>query len=384
MVPLAGAIQRIGHEVVFATAREFGPDVAGAGFELLPVGLGVEALRDEAVRTVAGFAALPPDRQAARMFLEIAPRRVYRDLLPAATQWRPDLILREETELGGVLTAARLNVPHVTLGWPAPRRPPAMMRHSYAAVATMWREYQLPRIRAGELDGSLFLDPCPPTLQSDQSPRLCPTAHVRPEPFDAPVDPASLARLKALPSRPTWHVTLGTVSAYNNAPGLLTTIVAAVAPLDVNVVVTIGDELDVLALREWGDRIHVERYIPHGQLLRWCDAVIGHGGCGTTISALCFGLPLIIVPRGGAVQYRNAAACERAGVARVVQDHERSVERVRAHATALLTTPSYRVAAQRVAAEIQSMPASEAVVPLLEEVVRHRAADSRPRADRGA
>ncbi len=58
----------------------------------------------------------------------------------------------------------------------------------------------------------------------------------------------------------------------------------------------------------------VERYIPQGDVLPLADAVVCHGGSGSTLAALAHGLPLVLVP-AGADQFDNAAACVAAGAA---------------------------------------------------------------------
>ena len=63
--------------------------------------------------------------------------------------------------------------------------------------------------------------------------------------------------------------------------------------------------------------VHVEQWLPLAALLPRCAAVLCHGGAGTTLAALACGLPLVLAPQG-ADQFEMAAACLRAGVARVL------------------------------------------------------------------
>jgi UDP:flavonoid glycosyltransferase YjiC (YdhE family) len=69
------------------------------------------------------------------------------------------------------------------------------------------------------------------------------------------------------------------------------------------------------------------------------------------------------------VQQRNAAACERTGVARVLPEAELSVESVRASVRAILDIGSYKQAARRVAREIEAMPAPDKAVASLARLV---------------
>jgi hypothetical protein len=54
------------------------------------------------------------------MFSEIAAPAMARDLAPFTSQWRPDLVIREEGEHGGAMAAAAAWVPWGTVGWGSP------------------------------------------------------------------------------------------------------------------------------------------------------------------------------------------------------------------------------------------------------------------------
>ena len=91
----------------------------------------------------------------------------------------------------------------------------------------------------------------------------------------------------------------------------------AVAEEDLDVVVTIGANNDPDALAA-PSNVRVHRWLPLRPLLANCDAVVCHGGSGTTLAALHAGLPLVLVPQG-ADQFENALACEKAGAAQVLR-----------------------------------------------------------------
>ena len=60
--------------------------------------------------------------------------------------------------------------------------------------------------------------------------------------------------------------------------------------------------------------VHVHQYIPQELLLPHCAAVVTHGGAGSTLGALAFGLPLLVVPQG-ADHFYNADRVVAAGAA---------------------------------------------------------------------
>ncbi len=121
-----------------------------------------------------------------------------------------------------------------------------------------------------------------------------------------------------------------------------------------NVVATLGGELDVGPVPA---NVSVHRFIPQAELLPHCDAVIAHGGAGTTLGALAHGLPLILLPQGGDQHY-NAERAARAGAALVGT----------LDVTRLLEDDVLRAAAQRVAAELAALPDPAEVVERIVDI----------------
>jgi UDP:flavonoid glycosyltransferase YjiC (YdhE family) len=97
--------------------------------------------------------------------------------------------------------------------------------------------------------------------------------------------------------------------------------------------------------------------------------VITHGGAGTTLGALAFGLPLLVLPQG-ADQYANAERVVAAGAGRQILKDELSVEAVRDSLRSVLDDASYRRAAQRVRAEIRAMPDAHDALRRVEALAR--------------
>jgi MGT family glycosyltransferase len=131
-----------------------------------------------------------------------------------------------------------------------------------------------------------------------------------------------------LGSRPVVYVSLGTVPPFSQ-PSLFTAILRGIDQHDVDVVVTIGEQNDVSSLDPQPANVHVERWLPLPLMLPRCTVAICHAGSGTTLAALAAALPLVLLPQG-ADQFDNAAACARAGVARVVTPDAFSPELVAA------------------------------------------------------
>ena len=100
-----------------------------------------------------------------RLFGETLTPPMAADLLPLATRWRPDLMVHEHGELASPLVGAVLQVPSVTHAFGG-GIPPSMLEDAGARLAGLWAEHgqALPPY-AGSFT-TLYLDICPPSVQS--------------------------------------------------------------------------------------------------------------------------------------------------------------------------------------------------------------------------
>src|SRR4029077_6205669 len=106
------------------------------------------------------------------------------------------------------------------------------------------------------------------------------------------------------------YITLGTV--YNRNLGVFGALLDGLRDEALNVVVTVGKQNDPALLGLQPSNIHVHQYIPQELLLPHCAAVVTHGGAGSMLGALAFGLPLLVVPQG-ADHFHNAERVVAAG-----------------------------------------------------------------------
>jgi UDP:flavonoid glycosyltransferase YjiC (YdhE family) len=367
-VPLGRALLAAGHDLLMATGPDLQARVHEQGF---PVAVAGPSAMDGAVEAMADPAvvAAPVDEPwhfgAAMFGAVIAPAK-----LPAleqlAEQFRPDLVVHAPVDLAGPLLAAKRGIRSATYGFAQPLEPQLIAAFGHR-VAPLWQAAGLEPEPAGGIHRDTYLDPCPRSLQETDRPRAPRVLAIRPE---VPGDPGA-----ALPSwtstlggRPVVYLSLGTVPFFNQ-PATFVTLLDELARQPVDVVVTVSDLNDPAALGPQPANVHIERWLPLAPLLPLCDAVVCHGGSGTTLAGLCAGLPLVVVPRG-ADQRTNAAACLRAGVARVLDDAPLSSTAVCEATMAVLGPDSAeRRAASRVAAEITSMATAADVVHALDELV---------------
>jgi UDP:flavonoid glycosyltransferase YjiC (YdhE family) len=361
LVPIARAAEAAGHTVVFTGEPAMIPAVGSAGFtgfatgpdlsqtELLPL-LDVDAERED--RTlVDGFAGSTARSRAA-------------DILALCTEWRPDLIVRDEVDFGAVIAAERLGLAHATVLVIAEG---SFIRPRLVAgpLNELRAEHGLPPDPdLGMLSRHLVLSPFPPSYRNPGFP-LPATAHsIRP----AAVEPTAPrpARLPGSAGTTTVYFTLGTI--FNMESGdLFTRVLAGLRDLPVDLVVTVGRHIDPAQFGPQPAHVHIERHIPQASVLPHCDLVVSHGGSGSVVGALAYGLPMVLLPMG-ADQPRNAARCADLGVARVLDAMRVTPESVREAVSAVLADPAYRRAAGRMRDEIAALPGPAHAVTLLERL----------------
>ncbi len=381
MEPLARAAAGAGHEVGFATAADFCPHVEKAGFAAFPAGLSLPEQLEEAARRFPEQHALAPGKERFQSFVPrmlagvAAPPRAS-DLVPIVREWRPDLLVHDETELGAPVAAAVAGVPCAdhSVGI---FRPLEMARLAGATSAPLQRAWDVDLGPFAGLYRHLYLDVCPPSLQSPEIGQID-IAHQMQNAHIDTGDERVPGWVDELPAVPTVYVSLGTI--FNRSPEVFAAILEGLRDSDLNVIVTIGAGNDPAALGPQPDNVHVEGFIPQSALLPYCDLVVNQGGTAI-LPILAHGLPLLILPQA-ANQFHNAEACVSAGVARRLLPSEVTAAAVRRDVRALRGEASYGERARHVAHEIEAMPGPEDGVRLLERLARERAPLTRASAGR--
>jgi UDP:flavonoid glycosyltransferase YjiC (YdhE family) len=309
------------------------------------------------------------DRALREGFARRNARQRATDLLALFDTLRPDLIVWEETDYGAGVAAERLGLLHATVLVIAAG---SFVRKELISepLNELRAEHGLPPDpELGMLSRSLVLSPLPPSLRDPAFP-LPATAHsLRPFGSDAAGadDPPWLAQLD---DAPTVYFTLGTV--FNMESGdLFTRVLTGLRELPLNLVVTVGRDIDPHELGPQPANIHIERYVPQSLVLPHSSLVVSHGGSGSVIGALAHGLPMVLIPMGADQPY-NAARCEALGVGRVLDAVHSTPETVREAAAAVLEDETYRRAAERIRTEIAALPGPEHAVTLLERLATEK------------
>lgn len=374
LVPLAKAMEGAGHQVAFATAERFCRGVVEpAGFRAFGAGLSPPEVEERMAgrreaEPLDGDPAETAARMGAFMFAGVAGPAKVADLTRVIGEWEPDVVVHDAIDFGAPVAAAGGGRPWVSHGFGA-LSPSRLWELSALAMGPTWREWGMEPAADGGIFRYLYLDICPPCLQAPHIEAVSVARPMRPVPFDTPRGERLARWVSELSPAPTVYVTLGTV--FNHAPGLFEAVLEGLRDEPVNVIVTVGPNRDPSELGEQPENVHVERYLPQSLLFPHCDLVVAHGGAGTTLSALAYGLPMLFLPQG-ANQDWYARRCTSLGAGAALYPGEVTAAAVRSAARELLGQAEYRAAAGRIQQEIAGMPGPQEAVGLVEELARRR------------
>jgi UDP:flavonoid glycosyltransferase YjiC (YdhE family) len=368
LLPLARAVEAAGHEVAFATGDPFHRVAQDAGFVAFMAGLSVDRWRSEFTSRFGNFDQIPPTEFRplffGRVFTDLEVPARLSDLVAIFDRWQPDVLVHEIAEFAGPIAAAQAGIPYATCGV-GPLLQPAVAELAGKSVGRHWQAAGLDP-RNGRMYRSLYLDSCPPSLQIaaiDQIERRLP---IRPEAGEEAAGAQDPPWLANLPPARTVYVTLGTI--FNRNLDVFRTVLDGLGAADLNVIATVGPDGNLPALGPQPDRVHLDRFLPQAQVLGRCDMVICHGGVGSTLGALAFGLPILILPRG-ADNFYNAERVLAAGAGRRLLDADITPRAVANEVESLLADGRYRAAAAAIADEIAAMPAPASAVTALEHLM---------------
>jgi UDP:flavonoid glycosyltransferase YjiC (YdhE family) len=367
LLPLAEALAAQGDDVLVATGADALDAVNARGLAFRESG---PPFRDwfEALRARTRGApgdGLAPERVERyflpRLFGEVGTALVVDDVLSAATDHRPDLIVFDPAMFAAPLVAARLGircVQHLV----GPLYDDMTLELVSDAVSPIWREFNLAAPPAAGMFGGTTLAICPPSLDpvAAHRPRVQPLRPVDVPTSELPPPP----HIYPDPERPLVYLTLGTFS--NTNLDLFQLLLSALADEPVNLLVTVGHDNDPQALGPTASNVHVAQFIPQGRLLPRCSAVVHHAGAGTTFGVLAHGLPSVALPQG-ADNFTIGDRIAEAGAAITLAPGQVNAVSVREALRTVLNSPSYGQAAVRLAAEIAAMPTAQDVAARLRD-----------------
>lgn len=366
LVPVARAAQKMGHQVAFGCGHALAAAVQAEGFQVFPLGT-----RDMSAPNRLPLRPLDAAREALE-FRDGFARRGAQNRAPLAyalcVEWQPDVLVCDETDFGSMAAAERFGIPYVTVNVIAAG---SFVRPEQIADALheLREQSGLPPDPALKmLWRYLVLSPVPPSFRDPAFPLPATAFSYRPfDPGDAPVELPRPVRFPT--SAPLVYFTLGTV--FNLESGdLFARVLAGLRDLPVNVVVTVGTEIDPGEFGELPGNIRIERFIPQEQIVSHCALVVSHGGSGSVLGALAHGVPMVLLPMG-ADQPLNAARCADLRVGEWLDPVAASPESVREAVTRVLNQGAYRTRALGVRDEYLALPPAASAAEALTALV-HR------------
>lgn len=289
-------------------------------------------------------------------------------MLPAAVDLfareRPALVLRESTEYGSAVAAVAAGIPFGTIAISQAR----IERGVLAMVASTLDGFGDGVATA--IASAPFLSSFPGSLDPSEWPTT--TRYRLHDDVPAPL-PAWWGEATA----PLLYVTFGSVVGHMGlAERVFRAAIDAVADLRVRVLLTVGRATEPSRLGPVPPHVHVERWVPQARVLAAADAVVCHGGSGTTFGALRAGVPVVVCPlfadnaRNGEIVVRSGAGLVIATETRADHGGERApapdpsalhdaIERV-------LGEASFRRAAEQVRNEMAAYPRADEAIAALE------------------
>ncbi len=363
LVPIARSLEAAGDEVIWAIAPEAVSTVESFGMRARPAGLDRSEVM---VRAIAGwpdlleqfFVAEPRDRRRILfpvMFAAVQAPVMLNDLRGIIDVWRPDVIVHEPNELAAAPLAEARGIPHVVVGFGGfePVEPMVAADHH---LRRLWSSEGLELATWAGLYDDLYLNPFPPSFATP--PPLGTIRPMRPVGFDGVdtvVPPDWLEGFGA--SRPGAYVTFGTEIA---ALAPFDVAVNAFEGVDIDVLVTVGRDLDPDSLGSRPPNVRVERYVPQRLALTNSSLLVSHAGSGAVLGAAAHGIPQLCLPMA-ADQFDNADAVAAAGSGLSLDPHEVNVDSVHRSIRRLLDG-SFEAPVRAVAWEIAEMPEPDACV----------------------
>ena len=168
------------------------------------------------------------------------------------------------------------------------------------------------------------------------------------------------------PDVPVLLVSLGTV--FNDRPGFFRTCAEAFAGDDRQVVLSVGDRVDVADLGPLPGNVEAHPHVPQVQVLSRADGFVTHNGMNSTMEALYLGVPQIGVPQMPE-QEANARRVEELGCGRRLDPRSLDGATLRSTVDAVVRDGSVRTAVDAISRRMRGTDGPAAGADALEALV---------------
>ena len=411
-VAIAHALSDRGHDIAFYTGGSLRTSIENEGFRCFPFQRVDEAGVERIVRTLDAqslewWKAVRSKALLLEWLLGTIDAQV-QDVSAVLQVWRPDVVVCDPGMWGPLLVlqetqriplaimsyAAACMLPGPdgdVIGLPLPRARGTVARAgrrvlrsvAHALTADVRRSVEALRARHGlsairmsatAFAGQMPLYLVPSTPEYDRQRRDLPRSvhYVGPCAWDKPGAALPPSWLAALPSdRPLVYVTEGTM--HSKPAFLLRAGLEGLASLSVQVIATTGHgrDPDSLGLGAVPSNARVERFVPHSDLLPRTDVVVTTGGTGTVLAALSAGVPLVVVPTAWD-QPHNGWRVAESGAGIRLAPNECTPERIRGAVERVLSDPSFKRNARRLAIDFARYGGAAQAADLLGDLALRR------------
>lgn len=270
---------------------------------------------------------------------------------------RPDLVIRDSTELAGWVVAEACDVPHVSFEvsahwgverWNATCGDAIGQLRDAAGLDTD------PESPAAGLFEYLHISNCPPSLLGAGDPMPPNTHTVQPQFYESSTSNHSLSSVE----HGERHIYAAFGSVYRPEERQYFAFLRECSRFAPIFAVT---------QRSWSamERLRQAPYIPQTPLMPGCNLVICHGGRSTVLTALRFGVPVLCLPLGS--DHQDVARVVRDAGAGAVASWGDTVAELVEIARRAYGDEAMRTAARSIAAEIARMPEIDLLVDDLQQ-----------------
>lgn len=302
MVPFLWALRAAAHDLLVCCPSGFHTEVRDAGLPVFPSSPEfdmVEAMRPPTAKGPPRQASDPSQArvQTGEGFARLA-NLTFAGVIDAAKSWLPDAIVGESSAYSAGIAAESAGIPLIEFSWGLPLLPEIkeaairMLHTSNLRIAQPWKRIGV----------------CPPSFLLKSDEKLDYSMRYVPYNGASVFNQKILNSVRNGSSRPKILVTLGTVLPhYGDIRAMLAETVQSLLDQNLEVVVAMreSDKTRLGDLSTLPRPITEASWISIGSVLGAYDAIVHHGGSGTSMTSLTFGIPQIVIPQF-ADQFNNA------------------------------------------------------------------------------
>ncbi|HTK10315.1 MAG TPA: macrolide family glycosyltransferase [Ktedonobacteraceae bacterium] len=150
--------------------------------------------------------------------------------------------------------------------------------------------------------------------------------------------------------QPLLFISLGTI--FNNRAAFFRQCFQAFGQQPLQVILACGSNVDIDSLGEIPANFLVRPYVPQLDVLRQTTVFVTHGGMNSTMEALYYGVPLVVIPQM-VEQAMTAQRVSELQLGLMLQPEQVTVEALQAAVREVLNNPGFKERATQMQGEIQ-------------------------------